>query len=154
MKVGIVVYSQTGNTHTVAQKLKEKFIAAGHSAEVEQVTVTGNTSPGSKDFQLVTIPNTSSYDALVFAAPVQAFSLSPVMAAYLKQIQSLQDKKIACYVTKQLPRKWTGGNQAIGKIKRICESKGGTVCGSEIINWNSNREQIIDECVDNLVCLF
>ena len=81
MKVGIIVYSQTGNTYGVAQKLKDKFAEAGHEAEVERITITGQATPGSKDFKLEARPDTELYDVLIFAAPVQAFSLNPAMAA-------------------------------------------------------------------------
>ncbi|MEW5785862.1 MAG: NAD(P)H-dependent oxidoreductase [Bacillota bacterium] len=154
MKIGIIVYSQTGNTYSVALQLKEKLAAAGHAAEIERVTATGNVSPGSKNFQLDTRPAVDSYDALVFAAPVQGFFLSPAMATYLEQLPSLRDKTVACFVTKGLPFYWTGGNQAVGRMKKICESKGAVVCGTEIVNWNSRRDLIIKECVGRLNSLF
>lgn len=150
--MGIIVYSHTGNTYTVAQKLKDKLAEAGHEAEVERITITGEATPGSKEFQLETRPDTKPYNALIFAAPVQAFSLNPAMAVYLEQLPSLQDKQIACYVTKRLPGKWTGGNQAIARMKKICEEKGGTVCGAEIIILSSRSEQSIAKALINLVC--
>lgn len=154
MKVGIIVYSHTGNTYSVAQKLKDKLAEAGHEAEVERITITGEATPGSKDFTLETRPDTEPYDALIFAAPVQAFSLNPAMTACLEQIASLQGKKIAFYVTKRLPGKWTGGSQAVARMKKICKEKGATVCGSEVIIWNSRREYSIGKALENLVCLF
>jgi len=56
-------------------------------------------------------------------------------------------------VTKQLPGKWTGGNRAVARMKKICEEKGGTVYGSEIIIWNSRREQAVGKALENLVHL-
>jgi len=41
MNIGIIVYSQTGNTLSVAKKLEERLSAAGHSVNLEQVTVAG-----------------------------------------------------------------------------------------------------------------
>ncbi len=155
MKIGIVVYSQTGNTHTVAEKLKERFAEAGHSVEIERVITTGDVSPGAKEVRFDNLPAVDTYDALVIASPVQAFSLSAAMREYLKQLPSLENKKIACLVTKQLPFYWTGGNQAVSRIKNICESKGAAVCGSAIVNWQkSRREQKISEAVDLLSGLF
>jgi len=46
MKIGIIVYSQTGNTLSVAEKLKEKLAVAGHSAEIEQVMVGASRETG------------------------------------------------------------------------------------------------------------
>ncbi len=151
MHIGVIVYSQTGNTYLVARKLKEKLDSAGHAASVEQVTVTGNASPGSKDFQLDTVPTVDRYEALVFGAPVQAFSLAPAMAAYLEQLPLLQDKKVACFVTKRLPFYWTGGRRVISMMRKICQSKGAAVCGSGIIIWSrSRRDRNIDSCIENL----
>ena len=76
------------------------------------------------------------------------------MKAYLEQVPSLQNKKIACFVTKGAPFKWTGGIRAIGQMKNICKSKGGTVYGTGIVVWNKNREKSIADLVDRLSGLF
>ena len=60
MKIGIIVYSQTGNTDAAAQKLKEKFDAAGHTAYIEKVTAVGEVNPGTKNIQLDSIPEVES----------------------------------------------------------------------------------------------
>jgi flavorubredoxin len=95
-----------------------------------------------------------SYDALVLGSPVHAFSLAPAMNAYLEQVDSLQDKKIACFVTKSLRFNWTGGNQAIGKMKKICESKGGKVVGTDIVVWNKSKDRKIKELIAKFNVLF
>ncbi len=41
MKIGIIVYSQTGNTFSVAEKLKAKLTAAGHNVNIERLTTVG-----------------------------------------------------------------------------------------------------------------
>jgi flavodoxin len=154
MNIGIIVYSQTGNTYTVAQKLKEKLEAGGHTANVEKVTFSGEATPGKKSFQLTSPPAVDHYDRLLFGAPVQAFSLMPVMAAYLDQLPSLQGKRVACFVTKQLPFNWTGGSRAVSAMKKICEGKGATVCGTDIIIWSGKaREQNISRSVGSLISL-
>jgi flavodoxin len=151
MNIGIIVFSQTGHTHSVALKLQEKLSEAGHSATVEQVEISGEARPGATDFQIKTAPDVAPYDVIVFAGQVQAFSLSAGMKNYLSQIGALQGKKVALLVTKQLPFYWTGGNRAVNTMKKICESKGGVVCGSGIIIWGSKRrEEMINEVIDKL----
>jgi len=135
MKIGIIVYSQTGNTLSVAEKLKEKLTAAGHSAEIEQVTVAGGRKSGERAFQLETRPDVSQYEALVFGAAVEAFSLSPVMMNYLTGIDSLQGKQVACLVTQFFPYPWMGGDRAIRQMRELCKSKGATLSGSAVVNW-------------------
>jgi len=100
-------------------------------------------------------PDVNKYDALVFGSPVEAFSLSPVMMNYLKQIAPMKGKKIACFVTKALPFHWTGGNRAVGTIKKLSESKGASVLGSGIVVWREkHRKERIAEVVERLGKLF
>ena len=155
MKISIILYSKTGNTYSVAQKLQEKLIAKGHSVDLERLKAVGELRPGGKNIQFESIPDIEQYEAMVFGSPVQAFSLSAAMSKYLSQITSLKDKKVALLVTQQFPYPWMGGNHTIGQMEKICESKGATVFGSGIVNWSiSNREQKIVEVVDRLSGLF
>jgi len=155
MNIGIIVYSQTGNTLSVAEKVKEKLTVAGHTASLEKVTVAGGRKQGDRDFRLETQPDAGPYDALVFGSAVEAFSLSPVLTAYLKQIGSLQGKKVACLVTQFFPYPWMGGNRAIRQMRKLCQSKGATVSGSGVVNWAKfRRDQTIARAVDRLSGLF
>ena len=135
MKIGIIVHSMTGNTASVAQKLAKRLTSKGHSVTIEHVKVVGPEDPHSLQFQLDSPPDASPYDACCFGAPVRGFSISPVISAYLKQISPLGGKKVACFVTKTLPGAWTGGNHAITLMKRLCESKGGSVEATSIVCW-------------------
>ena len=155
MKIGIILYSQTGNTYSVSLKLKVKLVTAGHSVNIERLKVIGEVQPGTKDIKFEKLPDTGSYDALVFGSPVQAFSLSSVMASYLTQIPSLQGKKVAFLVTQSFPFPWMGGNRTVGQMKKICEPKGATVCGAAVVNWSKrSREKRITEMVEKLCKLF
>ena len=152
MQVGIVVYSQTGNTYSAAEQIKERLVKAGHSVEIKRITVIGK--PSGKEIQLDSIPEVDNFDALVFASPVQAFSLAPVMKAYLAQLASLKGKKIACLVTKQLPFNWTGGNQAISQMENICQTKSGKVSGSVIVNWQPAKREQTKVALERLSAIF
>ncbi len=155
MKIGIILYSQTGNTYSVSLKLKDKLITAGHSVDIKRLKVIGEVRPRTKDVKFEMLPDTEPYDVLVFGSPVQAFSLSSVMASYLTQIVSLQGKKVALLVTQFFPFPWMGGNRTAGQMKKICESKGAAICGAEIVNWsNPSREKRITEVVEKLSKLF
>jgi flavodoxin len=154
MKIGIIVYSQTEHTYSVAEKLQEKLLDDGHDVEVERVIPAGETHPGVKNVEFQSQPDVDAYDALIFGAPVQAFSLAAAMKAYMTQIPSLETKKIACFVTKGLPFHRTGGNQAIGQMKKICQSKGGAIIGTGIVVWRGGREKDINELVEKFGALF
>jgi len=151
MKIGIIVYSQTGNTHSVALKLNEKLTAAGHSVNMERLMPVGDPKPGDTNVKFEKLPDLNIYDCLVFGAPVQAFSLCSAMKSYLSQIAPLNNKKVACLTTEAFPYKWMGGSRAIAQMKKLCESKSGIVCGTGIVNWsNKQREKMIVDVVEKL----
>ncbi len=147
MEIGIIVYSKTGNTYSVAEKLQKKLKADGHSVELEEV------KPG-ENITFENKPEIDAYDAVIFGSPVHAFSLAPAMKEYLNQIQSLEGKKVACYVTKGLPFKSTGGKQAISQMTEIIQSKGGNILGTDILVWKGGKLENIIKLVDKLSALF
>lgn len=150
MKIGIIIYSQTGNTYSVALKLKENLIKSGLNADIERITTADNKQNDFKNIRIDKLPDLSGYNVLIFGAPVQGFALSPVMKAYFSKVSSFSNKKTACYVTHQFPYPWMGGNQAIKQMKKLCEEKGAVICGNGIIDWsNKNRERKITELIEN-----
>jgi len=150
MHIGIIVYSQTGHTLSVAARLKEKLAAAGHEVNLKRVETTGPVRPGTINVTLATKPEIATYDALVFGTPVQGGVPASPMASYLAQLASLQGKKVACLVTGFFPAEW-GRNQTIARIKETCASKGATICGAGSVGWFSfSRRRQIAEVVDDL----
>lgn len=143
MNIGIIVYSETGNTYSVAQKIKDSISDSGHNIVVKKLeTIEKNKKK--KDYNLKEYPDLSKYDLLIFASYVEAFSLSLAMQNYFKDIESLNGKKVFCFVTKALFFNWTGGNRAIRQMKRMCKSKGASILGSGIVKWrDKDRENDI-----------
>lgn len=138
MNVGIVVYSQTGNTLSVAQKLEQALKANGHAVSL------ANVEPGSA-------PDVGPYDAVIFASPVQAFSLAPVMKQYLSRVSGLAGKKVSCFVTQQLRQAWLGGNRAVRQMKSACGQKGAILAASGVVHWSSDaRDRQIEDVVARL----
>lgn len=155
MHIGIIVHSQTGNTLSVAQKLQKKLTAAGHSVELEHLKALGDARPQVPIVAFESIPEVEPYDAIVFGSPVQAFSLSQGMTNCLKQIGSLSGKAVACLVTEWFPFPWLGGNRAVRQMTALVQAKGGTLCGSGIINWTKKqREQQIADVVRGISGMF
>jgi hypothetical protein len=154
MNIGMIVYSQTGNTWSVAKELEEKLSTAGHAVALERIEVVGEVSPG-QPIQFSATPDPQPYDALVLGSPVQAFSLCQAMVEYLKKAPSLQGKRVVCLVTQAFPYPWLGGNRAVRQMTRLCNERGADVCGSGIVNWmKKRREQQIVEVTDRMSCLF
>ncbi len=138
MNIGIIVYSQTGNTLKAAESIKDTLKAKGHKAAIEQVTIEGELAPD-KPVKLTSTPDASKYDALIVASPVMAFSLNPVMKAYLSQIKEISGKKTACFVAQGLPFNWMGGNQALKWMSRQLRSKGADICGTGTVHVNEKQ---------------
>jgi NAD(P)H dehydrogenase (quinone) len=154
MKIGIVVYSQTGNTLSVAEKLRDKLANKGHTAALEQLKPAVATGDKSK-VQFSSLPDLSGYDGIVFAAPVQAFTLCAVMSVYLRQLPDLKGKKAACFVTKAWTSAWTGANKALTQITKAIEAKGAAVVATGFVGWGSKqKDQAIDALVEKIASAF
>ena len=154
MNIGIVVYSQTGHTLSVAMKLEEALSAAGHVVKLERVEPSGSAKPGTANVSLKARPEVDAYNALVFCSPVWGGTPASPMASYLEQVASLQGKKVACLATHFFPS-GVGGNQTLAQMKDICESKGAAVCGVGSVNWfRLGRKRKIAQVVDSLSKLF
>ena len=151
MKIGIIVYSHTGNTLSVAQKIEQALKNAGQTVSIERVEPVIEDPNSSDPVKLKSAPDVNTYDTLIIASPVQAFTLSRVMKLYLSELPDLTGKKVYCFVTQHLKKTWMGGNKAVKKISEACNSKGAEIVSSGIINWSSNaRDQQIDGLVSKL----
>jgi len=151
MDIGIVVHSQTGNTLSVAERLKERMTSIGHTVSLERIEPEGEVKPRDKDVKLKVTPDASVHEALVLGAPVHAFALSPVMQAYLREVPSLAGMRVGCLVTMQLPFAWMGGANALRQMRKLCEAKGAEVRGTGVVNWSRReREAQISELVEML----
>ncbi len=155
MNIGMVIYSQSGNTLSVAEKIKSKLMEDGHAVTLEQIGISGDKPAQPGKFKLTEIPAVEGYEALIIGSPVQAFSLNPVMKAYLAELPDLKNKKVALFVTKQLPALWLGGTGSIKIMKQECEERGAKVVGSDIVPWaDSKREEATRQCVANMAKYF
>ncbi|MBN1539170.1 MAG: flavodoxin family protein [Candidatus Thermoplasmatota archaeon] len=155
MRIGLIVHSQTGNTLSVAEKIEKRLSGKGHDVKLEKVVPKGEVKPGQKNVEFESKPDVKDYDAIIFGAPVNGFSLSVPMKAYMEGLPSLKGKKVALLTTKALIFNWTGGNGTIRKMKKISGSKGAEVLGSGIVIWREKgRERNIEEVVDLISGLF
>ncbi len=152
MKIGIIVFSKTNNTFSVAERLKAALVEKGQDVQIERI-IPENDDPGVKPpIVFRNKPDVAPYDVVIFASPVWAFSLAVVMKEYLEQISSLQEKRVFSFVTKQLASKFTGGTKANKQIKAAVTAKGGTVEKSLIVSWkNKKREEEIDYLIQEII---
>lgn len=150
MKIGIIVYSQTGNTFSVASKLYEELKKTSNKVSLMRVEATRDLKQNV--LELTKEPKINQYDVIIFASFVEAFTLCPVMKNYLENIETMKGKKVFSFVTQFLPYKWLGGTRAVNQMKNICEQKDATIIESGVINWkNKRREDRINDLIDMIV---
>lgn len=150
MKIGIIVYSQTGNTYSVAKRLKEKLISEGKTVEIEKVEAKREKN-NNLNVTLTKEPETNKYDTVILCSYVEAFSLCTVMKKYLNNVATLKEKKVMCFVTEGFPYPWMGGNHAIRQMKKIIKEKNATTSVTGVINWrNKSKEEMIEELISKI----
>lgn len=154
MDIGIIVYSQSGHTLSVATRLRERLSALGHNVALERVETAGPEGQDAASVVLKTSPDVGRYDAVVFGCPVRGGVPAPPMRGYLERLSTLSGKKVACLVTGFFRAAW-GRNQTVETISEICESKGATICGRASVGWfNPRRGRDIARAVEELAhCL-
>lgn len=154
MNVGIIVYSHSGNTLSVAQTLENAIKCAGHTVTIARVEPENDDPQSRAPVRIKAAPDISPYDVIVFASPVHGFSLAPVMRVYLSQVSGLDGKKAYCFVTQQLKQAWLGGNRAMRQIAAACTAKGAAFMSSGVVNWSSGaRDKQIDDVVGRFTAM-
>jgi len=154
MKIGIVVYSHTGHTPAVAERLQEALSAVGHSVNLERLEAVGPAALAATDVRLKNVPQIDGYEALVLGTAVRGGQPAPAMASYMDQLPSLEGMQAACLATGFFPAQW-GRNQTLAKMAEVCTSKGATVCGSGSVRWPSlRRKRRTAEVVEEMAGLF
>lgn len=153
MNIGIIVWSATGNTRSVAEAFAEVLQKDGHTVSLEQIGIDAqNPARRTEAWNLTTQPATKPYDALVFGAPVEAFSLSPVMNRYLLAANDFPGTPVFSFVTQYFPQPWMGGTNAVKQLTKLVEKKGGKTVGTAVINWSSKKRVLqIETSKINLV---
>lgn len=138
MSVGIIVYSRTGHTLSVARKLEERLAAKGHDVTLEQLETVEPLDLSATTAALKETPPIERYDVVVFGSPVNGGRMSAPMRTCLDRIPSLRGKTVMLLLTHFFPRVW-GANQTIEEMTEVCASKGATVSGSGDVRWTSLR---------------
>ena len=149
MRIGIILYSYSGNSLSVGERLKTALLIKGHEVSIERVKALDEDPQSTKPIILTEIPNISRYDQIILGAPVKKFSLNPIMKEYINKLPDLHDKTFSCFVTEHFPKAWMGGNHAIKQMKRAIHNKNGVITKTGVVNWsNKMREEQISEIID------
>jgi|LSQX01.2.fsa_nt_gb flavodoxin len=149
LKIAIIIHSKTGNTKSVGERIKEKLVARGHQVQLEEIVASNDEEMALAKVILTKCPESKGYDGYVFGAPVRAFSLSPIMKAYLSKMQDLEGKPVYCFLTQHFRFRFLGGDNALKRFELALNEKSARILGTNIVNWKSKkRAQLIEETVD------
>ena len=155
MKIGLIYYTQTGNTLSVMEIIAGELKQAGHETVMHKLVPIGEVHPGIKDVKFESLPDITSCDGLVIGSPVHAFSLCPAMTFYLSKLDPVGKKKVATFVTQHFPFAWMGGNRAISTMQKFLEEKGATVVKAGVVNWSNRMRPLqINDVVSKAVKTF
>lgn len=153
MKICILVNSMTGNTLSIAEKLKVKLEENKHLVNIEKIEPIGGENINETDISKINfenIINPNDYELIIIGSPVRGFSITFTLKSYLDKIESFNNIKTLLFVTHALPFAWLGGKQAIKQIQNICEKKNANILNTAIIDWkNKKREEQIESLVND-----
>lgn len=153
MKVGVVVYSETGNTLFVAQKIVERLNNSGNQAVLERILTIGKPNPADRsEVHYDRLPFLEGYDAFVFGSPVHGFQIATAMAKFIPQAKHIKGKRAIGFVTEKFPFPWMGGTRSLSQLESLLRSGGAISSIAGVVNWSGeNRKELIQEVVDNAV---
>lgn len=133
MKELIVFYSKTGNTRSIAEKIKDVL-----SCEMDEIKAVSD-DPNQTYVELTHAPDIDAYPSIILGSPVHGFSLPKVTKAYLDGLGDLSGKSFDLFVTHFFPFSFLGGNQVLKAMKKIILAKHGEVKKMTSINWKSKK---------------
>lgn len=149
MNIGLVIHSKTGNTLSVAEKLKSVLLSLGHEVTLMKLHPLNPDVSKAAEVQLETLPVVKPFDALILGAPVWGFQLSPVMQYYLKNTVFKPGAQVSVFVTQYFPFAFLGGNNAIRTYQKLLGEKNIRTVSNFVVGWSNERKRIqsMDEMV-------
>ena len=147
MKIGIIVYSHTGNTLSVAWKIEQAIRAAGHEVRTEKVEPVIDNPNSDTPAELKSSPDVDQYDAVVFATSARVLTVTDYEALFATVARS--DRKKSPLFRDTATEKAVDGREPCGPPdKRRMQEKGST----GHIGWcrqlvRENRESQIEDIV-------
>jgi len=86
MYIGMLVYSATGHTLSVAVQLKDGLSSAGHEVVLERLEAANPARAGVANVALETVPDIRRYDALEFAGDREGSAADVIRMLGMKRV--------------------------------------------------------------------
>jgi flavodoxin len=144
MKYGIFVYSETGHTLSVVKLLKKELEDLGNEVKV----ITLEACNPKSDKRLKYVPDAAGYDHIIFASPVQGFSLSQTMFEFLTKVKMPKQQLVSLLITQHLKKAWLGGTRSLNQMKKLLLVHEAKLMNEYDVHWSSkDREEQIQEAL-------
>ena len=134
MKIALVYYSFSGNTHNAVLFLQRALEEKAHqtqtirlkpSKEESSFFKQGRDAFLKREAELIDCDySLGKYDFVIFATPVWAFTITPALRGYLNKTGRLNNKKTGLILTYG---SGVGVNKTQKELKQILNNKGATV---------------------------
>ena len=148
MNIGLLVYSVSGHSLSVAKRLKARLEATGHTATMVRLETVGGSRLEAERTPLKALPELDAYDGLVVCSPVRGGALPPPVCAMMEQLSGLEHKRVACLLTHAFRPTW-GANQTLAQMRELCQQRGMSLCGACETSWHLlGREKNIARAVE------
>ena len=159
MKAAIIFYSFSGNTRKAAQFIQSKLQGKNIEADLIDLQLKEDVRSFFKQCQhafFKKLPeieqakvDLSSYDYVIFASPVWAFTIAPALRTYFSKISSLANKKSGCFVTYG---SGSGSGKALKELEEIIREKGGQIMFSKKFSgFRTKNNDYLDEQFQTLL---
>lgn len=148
--IKIIVYSQTNNTLSVAQKLKDALAAQNCPVQIERLRVQDEKEFDPNKIVITHRPTINPTDVVIIATPVHAFNPAPASKAYVDTLDNLKDITTLVFVTHHFPFKWLGGSRSVRILQKKLRAKNANVIETQasVIDWsNKKRNDEIDALI-------
>jgi len=109
MNIGIIVYSETGNTLALCEQARDILTGYGQNVTLDRITV----NDIKLDRALRDAPASNRYDLVILGTPVQGFSLPGPVREYLARVTFADGVKLGVLITQYFKADWLGGNQTL-----------------------------------------
>jgi menaquinone-dependent protoporphyrinogen IX oxidase len=134
MEIGVVVYSHTGHTAKLAERLVPRLEALGWGVTVLPLAPAAEFSMNVERTPLASLPEIAPFDVVVVGTPVHGGRMSAPVRTFLGQSPLLAGKPVAFLLTHFFPRQW-GAVQTIDEMAVLCDDAGATVLDSADVAW-------------------
>jgi len=141
MKIALVIHSKTGNTRSVADKLKETLTKINHEVTILPLSPLNPDVSKVSEVKLASMPEVKGFDALILGAPVWGFTLSPVMQYYIANTVFPPSMAVYVFVTQYFPFAFLGGSNAVRGYEKLLSVKKQKVKKAYVIGWSNQKKR-------------